>query len=61
MKVSKFKVSNSQKENQTHEKTQTTELKEGSFSIFQHPLLQNIKKLKGEKKVSEKSPTMPKK
>ena len=46
-KNSKYKISR---------KTQTTEvarqgpvLKEGSFRIFQHPLLQNIKKLNGEK------------
>ena len=40
-------------------------LKEGSFRIFQHPLLQNIKKLKGEKTLENKnfseSLTMPKK
>ena len=43
---------------------QTGALEGGPFRIFQHPLLQNIKKLKGDalvKKNSEKSPTMPKK
>ena len=60
--VKKLEVSNSQKEYQTQEKPKRRKwrarcplarapgaLKRGSFRIFHHPLLQNIKILKGEK------------